>query len=236
MELASLDAGKLLALMVFGGLFALAGLVLMFRPKPEGSSAKIELLGMKFESSSAGLLVFLTGAAFLALPIFAPEARSPAERVVTTDEPQPAEPEGEAASDPSPTGTIVLPTGPGASDSEPNEFVTSANRISFGTFYSGRIWPERDDIEDWLVLPLAGVERDEITLQIRNRGTRAVSGGCRVDVLNSREERIARVDFPAEGSSKHSTVFTGDEQLVYLRVHAWDPGWVNSCNYEIKVY
>ena len=55
----------LIVLMVAGAAFAGVGLWLLLKPKPTGSTAKIEIFGLKFESSSAGLLVFLIGAVFL---------------------------------------------------------------------------------------------------------------------------------------------------------------------------
>lgn len=73
MDIVALDGTKLLILMLSGGIFAVAGIWLLFRPPTNGEAAKIELFGLKFQSSSAGLLVFLIGAAFLAVPIFVPE-------------------------------------------------------------------------------------------------------------------------------------------------------------------
>lgn len=73
MQIVSLDGWKLLALMLAGGIFALAGLWLMFRPQPAGEANRFEFLGVKIQASSAGLLVFLIGAAFLTMPIFVPE-------------------------------------------------------------------------------------------------------------------------------------------------------------------
>ncbi len=75
MEFEALDGIKLVMLMAAGLLFAVVGLYLLIRPKPEGSAAKIELFGMKFESSSAGLLVFLIGAVFLVIPLFVAEKK-----------------------------------------------------------------------------------------------------------------------------------------------------------------
>ena len=57
-----------MAILVAGGVFAFAGLALIFRPRRVGHSAKVEFFGLKFESSSAGVLVFIVGAAFLAFP------------------------------------------------------------------------------------------------------------------------------------------------------------------------
>jgi hypothetical protein len=68
---------KLIILMVAGAIFAFAGLWLMFRQTPAGDAARIELFGIRFRSSSAGLLVFIVGALFLAAPVFVPEAKQP---------------------------------------------------------------------------------------------------------------------------------------------------------------
>lgn len=76
MEVVALDSSKIIALMIAGGAFALAGLWLLFRPQIEGHAAVIKLFGMEFQASSAGLLVFLVAAGFLATPIIVPEKRS----------------------------------------------------------------------------------------------------------------------------------------------------------------
>jgi hypothetical protein len=56
-----------------GAVFALAGLVLMMRPRPGGTTAKLELFGLKVEAGSAGVMAFPIGSAFLAAPIVVPE-------------------------------------------------------------------------------------------------------------------------------------------------------------------
>ena len=73
MQPIEMDSMRLWILMTAGGVFAIAGILLMFRAKQEGSSARLELFGQKFEASSAGIIVFLIGAAFLAAPVFVPE-------------------------------------------------------------------------------------------------------------------------------------------------------------------
>ena len=72
MEFEAISTTRMIALMLAGGVFSIAGLYMMLRPRPEGA-AKVELFGLKFESSSAGLLVFLVGAAFLTITLFVPE-------------------------------------------------------------------------------------------------------------------------------------------------------------------
>jgi hypothetical protein len=106
MEVSALGPGQILALMTAGGLFTLAGLWLMFRSKLGGHATKLELLGIKFESSSAGLLVFLIGAAFLALPLFVPERRA------ISAAPQPREAPAAASSRPRPPDAEASTTAP----------------------------------------------------------------------------------------------------------------------------
>ena len=84
MGVVALDAMKLTAMMVSGGVFAIAGLWLMFRPQQAGEAAKAELFGLKFQASSAGLVVFVIGAAFLALPIIVPEKPQPLRAAVAS--------------------------------------------------------------------------------------------------------------------------------------------------------
>lgn len=73
MNFDTVDDQQISLLMLAGGIFAFIGLWMMFRPKTDGHAAKIELFGLKFESSSAGLLVFLIGSGFLAAPVFMTE-------------------------------------------------------------------------------------------------------------------------------------------------------------------
>jgi hypothetical protein len=149
MQIVALDGTKLIVLMLAGGTFALAGLWLMFRPQPAGEAARIELFGLKFQASSAGRLVFLIGAAFLAVPIFVPEKPSPLRTAA-----------GAPASGASSTEIIALgngredatPTGEGLASTEirseiaengievePNDRFTIANSIELGTSVTGSL-------------------------------------------------------------------------------------------------
>ncbi|MEM6621628.1 MAG: hypothetical protein AAF674_05320 [Pseudomonadota bacterium] len=167
MDIVALDGTKLLALMAAGGIFALAGLWLIFRPKEEGDTAKIELFGLKFQSSSAGLLVFLIGAVFLALPIFVPEKAATG---VSATGPQVAT--GEQQSGNSPTGggqgvgtqsgqaevsstnspatqPVPVVTGPlvaaEGAEIEENDTVATANVIPVGVSIRGKTIKDDDD-------------------------------------------------------------------------------------------
>lgn len=145
MDFEAQDSIKLLVLMISGAVFAGAGLYLLLKPKPTGSTAKIELFGLKFESSSAGVLVFLIGAVFLVIPLFVPEK-------VTTGNSQPSIVGETEGSPPASTGqaAVVLPTSAGASELEPNERVQQANQLTLGATVSGKT--HRGDV-DWYVIP-----------------------------------------------------------------------------------
>lgn len=152
MELSALDPGKIFALMGAGGLFALAGLYLMFRPKADGHSAKIEIFGMKFESSSAGLLVFVIGSAFLASPLFIRESTDPDDGLASTStasDPNDAalvsseaQPAGVTTTTPQPLSVQTSParaiTAVGE-EAEPNNTIAVANEIPVGSLITGEV-------------------------------------------------------------------------------------------------
>jgi hypothetical protein len=70
MEFTALEPWKPIVLISAGWLFSLAGLWLIFKSKTDGQSIVIHVAGMKFEASSAGVLVFLIGTAFFATLLF----------------------------------------------------------------------------------------------------------------------------------------------------------------------
>jgi hypothetical protein len=170
MQFVALDGTKLIVLMLAGGAFALAGLWLMFRPQPAGEAARIELFGLKFQASSAGLLVFLIGAAFLAVPIFVPEreiadpgrALALRSEVGSVAEGAGLGAEGQTA--------ILLPPGPDVEESEPNDTISTANALSLGQTVGGTLPP--DDL-DWFVFSTEDADVESIRITFRNLG-----GGC----------------------------------------------------------
>ena len=80
------------------------------------------MFGLEFQTSSAGLLVFLIGAAFLFVPVFVPE--KPAMGT-------PASPGSGPA--------IVMPAPIGGAEAEPNDHPRGANVIEVGKIYSGEV-------------------------------------------------------------------------------------------------
>jgi hypothetical protein len=145
------SSDKLTILLIAGVIFALAGLWLMMRPKKvaqsgEGeettSGAKLELFGLKFQSSSAGLLVFLVGAAFMAGGTLLPERQVSVidgwKFAEGSDDPQQKSPDADASE--SATNEV-----------EPNDASVEANVLSVGSVLSGKV--EGSD-EDFYVVEL----------------------------------------------------------------------------------
>jgi hypothetical protein len=231
MQFTTLDGGKILALMAAGGAFALAGLWLMFRPKPEGGAAKLELFGMKFESSSAGLLVFLIGAAFLATPLVVDERSAGTERPTPTPSP------GKKAAEPaSGRPAVILPSAAGAEEVEPNNFLTEANQIERGIFYAGQTRPDRNDREDWYVLPTPGLVNADVRFQVRTRA-HGVPGTCSVTVLDDQEREISSWDFADVGASSYNDTFVHGSEFLLIKVRgSWITPPPPMCQYELKVH
>ncbi len=154
----ALDSTRMLVLMVAGGVFAAVGLFLMVRPRPQGA-AKIELFGLKFESSSAGLLVFLIGAAFLSLPLWVEEKQRPVGSVGM-------DAAGGSASPPPADhdGSVI-------SEVEPNDGVRDATEISLGQTLSGEV--RRGDI-DWIAVRIPDDGPRDIKVKVRRTGGSAL--------------------------------------------------------------
>jgi hypothetical protein len=148
----------MIVLMIAGAAFACAGLYMMLRPKPEGA-AKIELFGLKFESSSAGLLVFIVGAAFLAVTLFVPEKPSATPRTSAMERPDDEDgPSREVAPEigsdtPAPEPGFEVTRGDlrkAVVESEPNNTINDAQVLLPGQRATGAV-KYRDS--DWFVVP-----------------------------------------------------------------------------------
>lgn len=196
----AVDTSKLLALMAAGAIFAAAGLYLLLRPKPQGGSAKIELFGLKFESSSAGLLVFLIGAAFLAIPLFVPE--KPTE---LRDTLAPSSKPDDIASQ----GPVLLPARPDAKEVEPNDRVQDANQLLIGATASGRV---RSGNIDWYVISTAEHIGKRLVI-----GLRLVEGSSVIAKLyNADEIQISHTGFVNSGAGMAKMELVGDKVFVQI--------------------
>lgn len=151
MAIPALEGYKLLLLMGAGALFALAGLYLLLRQQSDNvDAARIEIFGLKFQSSSAGLLVFLIGAGFIAAPLYAPERSIPDVNTGAALTPR-ADAIGtslDAAPSVAEPGDIRLPVRAAGEEVEPNDSIAEANQIAMGTAVRGTA---RDAEVDWFV-------------------------------------------------------------------------------------
>ena len=209
MNFEALDGTKLIIFMIAGAAFAGVGLYLLLRPKAEGT-AKIELFGLKFESSSAGLLVFLVGAAFMSLPLFVKEQtetippitqpKAPPNRVSPSDKPDEA----------SPADPVLLSGVKLIEEVEPNNEQSAPNTILHGQRVKGEVF--RDE-PDWFVMlvPEGGVRGDQIMLK-------QVSGSeVRLEAYNAREEHKGWLR--TTDGARYLEIKSDFGDRIYFKVH-----------------
>jgi hypothetical protein len=170
---ASLDAMLLFVLTAFGAVSATAGLVLLFRGGARREKQVVEVLGLKVHFTSAGLVVFLIGALFLAVPVFVGADRSP----VQGGPPALASQVSVGSADRAQDGEV-----------EPNDYVTEANAVEFGANYGGAI--DRDDKDFFAFEAGPGAQALRLILR-RVQGT----GNLLVSVFDpqGRESRVGHL-------------------------------------------
>ncbi len=192
MEFEPIDATRMVVLMVAGGVFACVGLYMMLRPKPQGS-AKIELFGLKFESSSAGLLVFVIGAGFLAANLFVPvEGSTTSSSSVASSTAGSIATSNSAMESAGEIRAVVQPASADAKEVEPNGSKESAMPLRVGQVVKATI--SEDDLDgswdsDWYYvdLPSGTIGQHEVKLRL-------VAGQTTfVKVFNERDELIKEV-------------------------------------------
>lgn len=191
MGVPALDGFKLLLLMGAGALFALAGLYLLLRQQAgDGEAARIEIFGLKFQSSSAGLLVFLIGAGFIGAPLYVTEIRSPAPARAPPGTAQTvgqvgAETAGDAAGDAAKLGDIRLPRRADDEEIEPNDSISEANQIAMGRAVRGAA---RDGEVDWFVFAPDPAQADDFRITFRT-----LAGNCpNYHLLDGKENQLSR--------------------------------------------
>lgn len=121
--------------MLFGGVFALAGLGLLTYRSSDVTQAHAELLGLKFRISSSGLVVFLVGAAFLAGPVV----------LTTVYKPVSQQGDGQRTAN-QPGQRITAGSTPSASH-EPNDIRQQAAEIELGQIYTSSVDKTNDEID-----------------------------------------------------------------------------------------
>lgn len=223
MEFEAISTTRMIALMLAGGFFAFAGLYMMLRPRPEGA-AKIELFGLKFESSSAGLLVFLVGAAFLTVTLFVPERETASSQ--TIDVPRENVPELALPPD---TSAIPSENSEGAiiEETEPNNGIREAQTLEIGQVAAGRFKDQSGDV-DWysVSFPNGDIAQHEIRLRHVN-GNRV-----RVKVYDSREQEIG--DFNTASGATYFPLEDQTTDRIFLKATGAIGGW-DSDTYEVSV-
>jgi hypothetical protein len=210
--------------MIAGGIFALAGLWLMFRPKPEGGAAKVELLGMKFESSSAGLLVFLIGSGFLATPLFVSERTQPA-TTAPLSSPQTTAPTGAREAAPPPAegpanADVRSEIADNGVEVEPNDTFAAANSIELGTSVAGSLSGQDldtfvvaipPDMKGQIAASLVATKGD-VVLTLFDGGGQVVGSQPTYRILNRAASVVGKIQ-----SHRYLAVVgnQGDEDSVY---------------------
>jgi hypothetical protein len=211
MPMQGLEGSRLLLLMAFGAVSAVAGLFLLFRPPKTEGETRIELLGMKFNAASGGVLVFLVGAAFLALPIFVPEKRStpPAGSSTTVSANNPVT---QVAA-----GDLPVRKRAAGREVERNDSFDTANRIEVGASVAGNT----KDSEDWYILPL---DKDKTALELRLRTN---SGACLAHVYSSDEQKLIDFNNTTPNTSETRQVSLPGSSAVLVMLEKYD------CTYEL---
>ncbi len=238
MELEAQDGIKLILLMAAGAIFALSGLWLLLRPKPTGSAAKIELFGLKFESSSAGVLVFLIGAAFLTIPLFVEEKAAGANSVSSgpgvsmtndTDKTESGEDLSDQkiiANSQSGAAALILPPDPQVKEIEPNNRVQEAIQVAFGQTVAG--YATNDDEFDWFVVPMP--ENLPRFVEIKVRASNASPGSSvQAEVFNAREEQLGSLSVSANVA--YRKVEHRSDDRLYVKM-AYRSSFSGSVDYE----
>lgn len=144
------------AIMVFGAIIAIAGLILLFRGGGGESRNSIKAFGAEFDVSSSGVIVFLVGAGIFLAPMFLGGAPSPEpERVAAGSPPSPPRStQGPERSAPGSSATQVLrpaaePPKPAVQEDvgevEPNDGFASATPVELGSTIHGQL--TRNDVD-----------------------------------------------------------------------------------------
>lgn len=204
----------LYVMMGFGAICAFAGLAMMFRPTGAEGETRLELLGMKFNASSGGVIVFLIGAMFLAAPAVVPERRALA---------------GSAAATVSAGRTTVAPVEPtelpvrkraDGREQEPNDGFDTGNRMSVGGSVQGLV--ERDD-EDWFILPL------DPNRSVLSLGLRTNAGACTLEVFSSSEKKLGYIQNIQPNTLKSEEFQIGGFPAIIVEITTLG----TSCSYEV---
>ena len=148
-----------LAIMAFGALLAIAGLVMLFKGGKESRNV-IKAFGAEFELSSSGIVVFLVGAALFVAPFFIAQ-----DRTVRT---APAVPDAGAKNGaPSAPAASTAKPAPAAqtqtAEVEPNAAMSNATPVAIGSTIQGQL--TRGDV-DWFSFRTSSHFKHDIRLRV----------------------------------------------------------------------
>ncbi len=222
MEFEAISTTRMIALMMAGGFFAFAGLYMMLRPRPEGA-AKIELFGLKFESSSAGLLVFMVGAAFLTVTLFVPERQTTSSQIV--DVPQGNILEALPKQD-TPIEQEEITEGAVINETEPNNGIREAQPLAVGQVVAGKFGTGSG--QDWysVSFPNGEIAQHEVKLRHVNGNT------VRIAVYDLREQEIGKL---STGSGvAYFSLENQTTDKIFIKTSGATGGWETD-TYEISV-
>jgi hypothetical protein len=146
-----------LAIMIFGAVLAIAGLIMLFRGGKESRNV-IKAFGAEFELSSSGVVVFLVGAALFVAPFFIASDRiaqtaSPAPKVGAKSD-VPKLPDATAAKTTPKTETAEV---------EPNSAMNNATAIAMGSMVQGQL--TRKDV-DWFSFRTSSHYKHDVRLRV----------------------------------------------------------------------
>jgi hypothetical protein len=216
MPLQNLDETKLLILMAAGGFICLAGLILLFRPKRGEDATDLQAFGLKFKTSSAGLVVFVVGAAFMVAPVFVPERP-------VREQPAPAPLDGGRR--------IPLPQRAADREVEPNDVVQEANEIAIGPLYAGRV--SGGDV-DWYAVGVDD-QHDELVLKIKSV---SANGYCYAyaKVFDMNERDVGWLPLEQDlGGAARTSIGVGANKIFFLKVYPSGSNSIDYCGYELSL-
>jgi hypothetical protein len=213
MSIQTLEGPYLYLFMAIGLLFTLVGLYLILKRTTDENAAKIELFGLKFQSSSTGTLVFLIGTLFLLTPLFVPKIGNNSNGVVQAPSKEQPNPVAKLDSNSTDVRALVLPVKAEAEEVEPNNQITQANQFIFGFGAKGALDRKRNDLHDWYVIDTSGYSGSDFTVQIRSQG-----GGCRVYAYDQYEELLDKEYCENSGGSARMDIFVENKERIYLMV------------------
>ena len=208
-------------LMVVGGLVMFVGLFLMFRPSAHG--AKFELFGLKFESSSAGILVFLVGTGILVNPIYMDRVTSQdAEEIV-----------GDGTVQAQADGVVVATVPEGAMGGQPVDLT-----VGRALFLEGAEIEPNNTLAGANVVAVGSSITGEVTLGDDDYFTFFLPDGFEGKVAINVEGSIRMRVFDDLGTEIYSHVTPSFQELARAAQYTvWVglPSWTNASRYRVNV-